>query len=955
VAKKRPVAERRLIAGVDLVKRLGYKVVEAAKLLGVESRELRRLVKELESVEERQLLLTSPRFQEAVARGYRELPADIPRGEAWGEPWRGLPEFVRFLCDTFEADLAGLVWLENYGFSRICCSYAPNARLKAALGYGSLVEWLRLTSDNRLPEHPVCLELQKLARLSACVFEINPASECEDLPAELKGQRLIALRIPRIYDSNPDSSCGFACLLYEDPTSIYGPSTKHNDLDRLSSLVDTWAWTVSHNRSQMQRACHRIQSNWPEIENSALVADWTIVVRAISILRRFLTIEEIIRIRSHWLRLTGRDFSKCPEPIVPMPSLSGEWGREGEENEGKLRGEDLISRFLGTELQEWQYQCPPYWPPRAADSTELEEQLEDIDRERRLVRNLLYWCYWRDPNPPYTGSLRRTEDYQSARDDGRSWRALRAAGRQMNGLADHAFEKINADRDAKGKGECLLGDKSLSLFFLSEAARLDETQKRYWMSGAPSDEDMAHALSDVSAVAHYLLAEFSLDERTIRGLARLLFEHVHRRLGVPQRLDIAHHLAQAARTEPSLHVLKRFYRDHFFHAIEVCFLGHFLLEMRTGAGIPLWETVAAKLGCSGDKQRVLRLWYIASLIHDVGYGIEVMKGVKRLLTFFKNARPLKRLTADVQKALGRLSKALADEPFLDFSTEDRPGEDHGVVAARHLHGLIETIESDDPEVKLADYQAAVDAIARHNHRGKNAVVFEKAPLSFLLILCDTLQEWSRPRLHYDSAPYEILSWMRQSSTEKNIGGPLRHISLNIEAMSDDRRFEMTDPNVLRMVLEFDEDINRNDQVFFLWLDASSNLQRLDFSGLDFDIDVEFVTPFLRKGLGLGPEQQFHRLGDAARETHMGFLERWFPTGKADKGPGSSNGAVTYWADRHPGTEDPHEHLVLHLRELAKSRPITKDFDEFSEYLSRWKHYHDNREFLGDYGLPEFPG
>ena len=112
----------------------------------------------------------------------------------------------------------------------------------------------------------------------------------------------------------------------------------------------------------------------------------------------------------------------------------------------------------------------------------------------------------------------------------------------------------------------------------------------------------------------------------------LLSEHAHHALGVPEQIDLRAHLLQAARGEPALHVLKAYYRDHFFHALEVCFLGHFLLELGLTPSRSLWQLIGQRLGLRGDREKkhrtVLRLWYVTSLLHDVGYGIDVLKGLQ---------------------------------------------------------------------------------------------------------------------------------------------------------------------------------------------------------------------------------------------------------------------------------------------------------------------------------------
>ena len=97
-------------------------------------------------------------------------------------------------------------------------------------------------------------------------------------------------------------------------------------------------------------------------------------------------------------------------------------------------------------------------------------------------------------------------------------------------------------------------------------------------------------------------------------------------------------------------------------------------------------------------------------------------------------------------------------------------------------------------------------------------------------------------------------------------------------------------------------MNRLSGVFYVWLDATLNFQRLDFKGLPLDIKVTYKTPVPKStpsGMG-APQCQMHRLRDAAHETHMGFLTDWFPDeliGSKDGSDIFSNGAVTYCYNR----------------------------------------------------------
>jgi hypothetical protein len=159
-------------------------------------------------------------------------------------------------------------------------------------------------------------------------------------------------------------------------------------------------------------------------------------------------------------------------------------------------------------------------------------------------------------------------------------------------------------------------------------------------------------------------------------------------------------------------------------------------------------------------------------------------------------------------------------------------------------------------------------------------------------------------------------------------------------------------------MEYDPGINRNSGVFNLWLDATCNLQRLDTTGFPVEVDLEYITPYYQQRPTAALEQHLHRLQHAMIDTHMGFLRNWLPQSKASYTTGDqitydcmSNDALSYFTTRRLTRH--YEHLVLHLKQLSRKKPISRDISEFRKLLQRWKHYNDDRIFAGDYA-PSIP-
>jgi hypothetical protein len=267
--------------------------------------------------------------------------------------------------------------------------------------------------------------------------------------------------------------------------------------------------------------------------------------------------------------------------------------------------------------------------------------------------------------------------------------------------------------------------------------------------------------------------------------------------------------------------------------------------------------------------------------------------------------------------------------------------------------LLERIASDDPTVRIDDYEPAITAIALHNlRRSEDRIAFKDQPLAFLLAICDQLQEWSRPRLAYSTAPVWLLARLRGSiAPAGDLEEAYKSLSANISVKSaKPGEIRMAFPSgdrrrKLGLTATYTDLANRNSGVFLTWLDATLNFQRLDFGGLPLDIALTFDTPQFMPDDGTPPQPQLFRLRDAAYETHMSFLYDWFPT---ECMPGSrtlSNGAVTY--QQIDGLR-PRERLTLDLRAQSGNTLITKDMDAFWEHIRKWKRYNEDRDFPGDY-------
>jgi len=228
--------------------------------------------------------------------------------------------------------------------------------------------------------------------------------------------------------------------------------------------------------------------------------------------------------------------------------------------------------------------------------------------------------------------------------------------------------------------------------------------------------------------------------------------------------------------------VRKYYRDHCAHQLRVAILGDFLLDLKSKAG-QLGDIARERLDLSAEELRTA--WWFAGLLHDTGIplaklctavnwslineilrcysslGIEASPmaislaseklGNREYLSILVDGMP-KRWQETLERGLGeadRPSKTMQFDAGYGTNNEYNPSDlrlDHGVIGAINLLrslGTPERLRKNLPEDK--PLIEAAKAIAVHNFKNElGAVPFEEFPLTFLLILTDELQEWSRP-------------------------------------------------------------------------------------------------------------------------------------------------------------------------------------------------------------------
>jgi hypothetical protein len=247
--------------------------------------------------------------------------------------------------------------------------------------------------------------------------------------------------------------------------------------------------------------------------------------------------------------------------------------------------------------------------------------------------------------------------------------------------------------------------------------------------------------------------------------------------------ELGHYFRKYTEFEHLLYGANARYRDHVVHVFRTWFLGLRLLLDKTLDKITLLERFKLEGVDSEDLQPdalvKISMWTLASLCHDLGYPLEkskqILNATKEMMSFFVSnpSYNLETSFSGVQDYMNEFvlrlisSKMVLKEPenkeilykgrvqpkyYMKFS-KSLEKSNHGIISAIIVYkALVYFVESDytvNEDYSFSQEEAKQFYIRRDilrsiaSHTTNDIYHMHSNTLSFLLFICDELQEWDR--------------------------------------------------------------------------------------------------------------------------------------------------------------------------------------------------------------------
>jgi len=475
-----------------------------------------------------------------------------------------------------------------------------------------------------------------------------------------------------------------------------------------------------------------------------------------------------------------------------------------------------------------------------------------------------------------------------------------------------------------------------------------------------------------------------------RSLIYLISEYSHLDVKMPRVFDVEAVLQKTIFSDAYLYMTKERYRDHMFHVIDVCLMGFFLLQCTLTGGQSLESLISQIINKDAvyPDEDVIQNWFLAALFHDIGYSLEAEEKnrenfekdtgekdlpieewqkkmeIEKLKIHRRNLAELERRKAQygsnfplsILNQIGEekeeirqleinlesasnagLSQLTVKKPQKSNEKKQKQKEDHGVRSCEYVREVLETLAGDNQEL-LNRFKPALEAIRKHNLMSEK-INFSEEPLSFLLVLCDELQEWGRARMDVTELREAVVAKIIFPDTDiLPVNTLLEYLWVGVE-LDETQKCGKIKGESLYFCLFYKDAVSENFEPLAIWLLKSYNFQRLKLPGDGLKIAVTLRNPVcdeLRRDDTPGV-CEYNLLRDFKRD-HRKWrqLQEWF----------ESNDQVK-WEKRKekealkPGEELLVEYIIMNLNRFSDKKILPENPTGIFDELFQWRREYIN--------------
>jgi hypothetical protein len=166
---------------------------------------------------------------------------------------------------------------------------------------------------------------------------------------------------------------------------------------------------------------------------------------------------------------------------------------------------------------------------------------------------------------------------------------------------------------------------------------------------------------------------------------------------------------------------------------------------------------------------LLGAWYVASILHDIGFVFEAYLQIREDISLFQNFRPMRQFFRKIDEGLDQLEKDLQMSGLVPDSTMSTTSKhpSHERIGAAFAKSLLST----DPLLEIASRMVFM-------HYPENQISFSEEPLAYLMTALDETQEWKRPLVDKAS----LLAVLQGEKQSAELVTELPCISLDSDSM-----------------------------------------------------------------------------------------------------------------------------------------------------------------------------